>query len=155
MRTINVTGPGTNLRSASHVVLTVTNPISSPSSCWTMGLTTDGGTVTCATTYGYGGLTGTDAGCANGGLEVTAYSARTGRPVRALYKFRDACSDGLAAVLWTDSSARSIIGATETDLPGGTNTPHAGQIGVITDGHMRPLKLAKGVSLKDYLMIAF
>jgi hypothetical protein len=155
MRTINVTGPGTDLRSDSHVVLTVTNPISSPASCWTLGLTSDGGTVTCATTYGYGGLTGTAAGCANGGLEVTAYSARTGRPVRVLYKFRDACTDGLAAVPWTAPAARSIIGATETDLPGGTNTPHGGQIGVISDGHLRPLKLAKGVSWKDYLMIAF
>jgi hypothetical protein len=155
MRTINVTGPGTNLRSASHVVLTVTNPISSPSSCWTMGLTPDGGTVTCATTYGFGGLTGTDAGCANGGLEVTAYSARTGRPVRVLYKFRDACSDGLAAVPWTDPSASYIIGATETDLPGATGMPHAGQLGVITDGHFRPLKLPKSVSWNDYLMVAF
>jgi hypothetical protein len=155
MRTINVTGPGTDLRSDSHVVLTVTSPISSPASCWTLGLTSDGGTVTCATTYGYGGLTGTAAGCANGGLEVTAYSARTGRPVRVLYKFRDACTDGLAAVPWTAPAARSIIGATETDLPGGTNTPHGGQIGVISDGHLRPLKLAKGVSWKDYLMIAF
>ena len=155
LRTIDVTGPGTNLRAASRAVLTVTNQISSPSSCWTMDLTPDGGTVTCATTYGYGGLTGTDAGCANGGLEVTAYSARTGKPVRVLYKFRDACSDGLAAVLWTDSSARYIIGATETDLPGTTNTPHAGQLGVITNGHFRPLRLPKSVSPKDYLMIAF
>jgi hypothetical protein len=156
LRTIDVTGPGTNLLAASRVVLTVTIPLSSTSTCWTMDLTPDGGTVTCATQYGYtSGSSGTNAGCANGGLEVTAYSARTGRPVRVLYKFRDACSDGLAAVLWTDSSARYIIGATETDLPGTTNIPHAGQLGVINDGHFRPLKLPKSVSPKDYLMVAF
>jgi hypothetical protein len=155
LRTIDVTGPGTDLLAASHVVLTITNRPPNSSTCWVMNLTPDGGTATCATQYGYAAGSPSNAGCSNGGLEVTAYSARTGRPVRVLYKFRGACSDGLAAVLWTDSSAKSIIGATETDLPGGTNTPHAGQIGVITDGHMRPLKLAKGVSLKDYLMIAF
>jgi hypothetical protein len=155
LRTIDVTGPGTDLLAASHVVLTVRYRPPNPSSCWTVELTPDGGTATCGTQYNYSTADGTNEGCANGGLEITAYSARTGRPVRVLYKFRGACSDGLAAVLWTDSSARSIIAATETDLPGGTNTPHAGQIGVITDGRMRPLKLAKGVSLKDYLMIAF
>ena len=155
LRTIDVTGPSANLLAASHVVLTVTNRPPNSSTCWVMNLTPDGATATCATQYGYATGSPSNAGCSNGGLEVTAYSARTGRPVRVLYKFRGACSDGLAAVLWTDSSARSIIGATETDLPGGTNTPHAGQIGVITDGHLRPFKLAKGVSLKDYLMIAF
>jgi hypothetical protein len=155
LRTLDVTGPGTNLLAASRVVLTVTNQISSPSSCWTMNLTPDGGTVTCGTQYGYSGGTGTNAGCANGGLEVTAYSARTGRPVRVLYKFRGACSDGLAAVLWTDPSARYIIGATETDLPGTNDMPHAGQLGVITDGHFRPLELPKSVSWNDYLMVAF
>jgi hypothetical protein len=33
--------------------------------------------------------------------------------------------------------------------------PHAGQLGVITDGHFRPLKLPKSVSWKDYLIVAF
>jgi hypothetical protein len=155
MRTIDVTGPGTDLLAASHVVLTITNRPPNSSTCWGMNLTPDGGTATCATQYGYATGSPSNAGCSNGGLEVTAYSARTGRPVRVLYKFQGACSDGLAAVLWTDSSARSIIGATETDLPGITNTPHAGQLGLITAGHLRPLKLAKAVSLKDYLMIAF
>lgn len=155
LRTIDVTGPGTDLLAASHVVFTITNRPPNSSTCWVMNLTPDGGTATCATQYGYTAGSPSSASCSNGGLEVTAYSARTGRPVRVLYKFRDACSDGLAAVLWTDSSARSIIGATETNLPGTTNIPHAGQLGVITDGHFRALKLPKTVSLKDYLMMAF
>ena len=158
LRTIDVTGPGTNLLAASHVVLTVTDPASyPPSSCWTMDLTPDGGTVTCATQYAYSaGRPGTNAGCADGGLEITAYSARTGRPVRILYKFRAACSDGLAAVLWADSGAGSIIGATETDMNASNkNIPSAGQLGVITDGHFRPLNLPKSVSPTDYLITAF
>ena len=88
-----------------------------------MALTPDGGTVDLRHSVRHStAAAGTNAGCANGGLEFTAYSARTGKPVRVLYKYRGACSNGLAAVLWTDSSARDIIGATETDLLGGTNT---------------------------------
>ena len=155
LRTIDVTGPGTNLVAASHVVLTVTNQISSPSSCWTMALTPDGGTVICATQYGLAGGAGTNAGCANGGLKFTAYSARTGKPVRVLYQYRGACSNGLAAVLWAGSSARDIIGVTETDFIGGTSIASAGQVGVITDGHLRPLKLPKSVSPEQFLSVAF
>jgi hypothetical protein len=155
VRTIDVTGRGTDLLAASHVVLTLNNPPSSPSGCWTLNLTPDGGTVICGTQYNDSADDrGTGAGCASGGLEFTAYSARTGKPVRVLYKYRGPCNNGETAVLWTDSSARYVIGATETNL-GNQGGQQAGQLGVITDGHLRPLNLPASVRQTDYLTVAF
>ena len=155
LRTIDVTGPGTDLLAASHVVLTVTDPPSSPSTCWTLTLTPDGGTVICGTQYNEStDDRGTDAGCASAGLEFTAYSARTGKPVRVLYKYQGPCSSGETAVLWTDSSARYVIGATLTDS-GNQGGKQASQLGVITDGHLRPLKLPASVLHTNYLTAAF
>ena len=155
LRTLDLTGSGTDLMAASRAVLTVKIPGSSASTCWTMRLTPDGGTVICSTQFAY--LTGptVNAGCADG-LKFTAYSARTGKPERVLYQYRAAgsCHNGLTDVLWSDSSASSIVGATEINLEdqGGQQS---GQLGVITDGHLRPLKLPKSVSPLDDLVIAF
>lgn len=155
LRTLDVTGSGTDLLADSRVVLTLKSPGSSPSNCWTMHLTPDGATVICGTQYAFlDGGAGTKAGCANGGLEFTAYSARTGRLVRVLYQYRGACSNGLSSVLWTDSSGSSIIGATETDLAN-QGGKQASELGVITDGHIRLLKLAKILSSANYETIAF
>jgi hypothetical protein len=155
VRTIDVTGHGTDLLAASQVVLTVTDPPSSPSTCWTLNLTPDGGTVICGTQYNDStDDRGTDAGCASAGLEFIAYSARTGKPVRVLYKYRGPCNNGETAVLWTDSSARYVIGATETNL-GNQGGKQAGQLGVITDGHLGLLKLPAIVRQTDYLTVAF
>jgi hypothetical protein len=155
VRTIDVTGHGTDLLTASHVVLTVTDPPSSPSTCWTLTLTPDGGTVICGTQYNEStDDRGTDAGCASAGLEFTAYSARTGKPVRVLYKYQGPCSNGETAVLWTDSSARYVIGATETNLGNQAGKP-ARQLGVINDGHIRLFKLPQSILATDYLTAAF
>jgi hypothetical protein len=155
LRTIDVTGHGTDLLAASHVVLTVTDPPSSPSTCWTLTLTPDGGTVICGTQYNEStDDRGTDAGCASAGLEFTAYSARTGKPVRVLYKYQGSCSNGETAVLWTDSSARYVIGATETNLGNQDGEPGR-QLGVINDGHIRLLKLPASVRLTNFLTAAF
>jgi hypothetical protein len=153
LRTIDVAGPGTDLLAASHVVLTVTDPPSSPSTCWTLTLTPDGGTVICGTQYNEStDDRGTDAGCASAGLEFTAYSARTGKPVRVLYKYQGPCSNGETAVLWTDSSARYVIGVTETNL--GNGEPGR-QLGVINDGRIRLLKLPASARQANYLTAAF
>jgi hypothetical protein len=157
MRILDVTGSGADLVTASRALLTLESPSSSPSNCWTMNLTPDGGTVVCGTQYAFAdGGPGTAAGCANGGLEFTAYPVRTGKPVRVLYKYqyRGACHGGLSSPLWTDASATEIIGATQIDVAneGGRQ---AGQIGVIADGHIRLLKLPKSVSPTYYGIVAF
>jgi hypothetical protein len=119
-----------------------------------MYLTPDGGTVICGSQYTSRTPPGTSAGCANGGLEFTAYSVRTGKPVRVLYQYRGACSNGDSSVLWTSASATTVIGATEINVAnqGGKQT---GQLGVITGGHIRLLKLPKSVSPTDYATVAF
>jgi hypothetical protein len=154
LRTLDVTGSGTNLRTASRVELTLKSTNASPSSCFSMQLSPDGGTVVCGTQYALvDGGPGTNAGCANGGLEFTAYSVRTGNPVRVLYQNPGPCHNGLNEVLWMNASGTEIIGATVIDLAnqGGKQVI---QIGVIAGGHIRPLRVPKSVP-QFYVTSAF
>jgi hypothetical protein len=153
MRTLDLTGSGTDLLAASRAVLTLKSPASNPSNCQSLHLTPDGGTVICGTQYALVSGAGTNAGCANGGLEFTAYSVRTGKLIRVLYQYQGACHNGISDLLWTGSSASSIVGATVINVAdqGGKQ---GGQLGVISDGHIRLFKLAKSVSPADYA-IAF
>ena len=155
LRTIDLTGHSADLLAASHVVLTVNEPRSNPSTCFTLNLTPDGGTVICATQYddsAAGAAAG--KGCASGGLAFIAYSARTGQPVRALYKYRGPCNSGESVALWTDSSARDVIAAINLNVDGPPGEP-AGLLGVITDGHFRPVKLPADITAPNNLNIAF
>jgi hypothetical protein len=151
LRTLDVTGSGTGLTTASRALLTV--PLSGASTCWTMHLTPDGGTVVCGTQYDLLSGNGTSADCPQGGLEFTAYSVLTGKPVRVLYQYRGACSNGATFVPWTDASAREIIGAVTVNPQSGGKP--AGQIGVITNGHIQLFKIPKSLPLADYSRIAF
>jgi hypothetical protein len=143
LRTLDVTGFGTGLMTASRALLTV--PLSGASTCWTMHLTPDGGTVVCGTQYDLLSGNGSSAGCSQGGLEFTAYSAATGKPIRVLYQYRGACSKGWTFVPWTSASATEIIGEIEANRDGGGWSTD--QIGVITDGHIRLFKIAESVSI--------
>jgi hypothetical protein len=152
LRTLDVTGPGTDMLAVSRALLTVTN--SGPPTCYSLRITPDGGTAVCATQYAYATGAGSNAGCANGGTEFTAYSVRTGKPIRVLYQYRGACHNGLFVLLWTDDSARYIMGATEINVAdeGGKQ---AAQLGVISNGHIRLLEISKSVSQGNYLTVAF
>jgi hypothetical protein len=57
-------------------------------------------------------------------------------------------------VPWTDASAAEMIAVVEADVAneGGQETA---QVGVVTDGHLRLLKLATSVPVTDYLAVAF
>jgi len=154
LRTLDVTASGTDLRTASRAVLTLRSTDASPSSCFSMRLSPDGGTIVCGTQYALvDGGPGTNAGCANGGLVFTAYSVRTGKPVRVLYQNPGPCHNGLNQVLWMNASGTEIIGATVIDLAnqGGKQVI---QIGVIADGHIRPLRAPKSVP-QFYVTSAF
>jgi hypothetical protein len=151
LRMLDVTGSGTDLIAASRALLEVT--LTGSSTCWTMRITPDGGTIVCGTQYAFMSGAGSNAGCAQDGPGFTAYSVRTGKPVRVLYKYRGPCSNGLSYVLWTDASARYVIGATEIN-PSSADT-HAGQLGVITGGHISLLKLPESMSFTDYPEVAF
>jgi hypothetical protein len=152
LRTLDVTGSGTDLMAASRALVTV--PLTGASTCDSLHLTPDGGTIVCAEQYGFLLDPGTDAGCANGGLEITAYSVRTGKPVRVLYRYPGACHNGNFDVPWTNASATEIIGSTEINIAN-QGGKQAGQIGVITDGHIRLLKLPKIVPPNYYGIVAF
>ena len=120
-----------------------------------MQLTPEGGTVICGSQYAmYDTGPVSNADCANGGLEFTAYSVGAGKPLRVLYRRRGACHDGLTFVLWTDSAANDVIGVTEIDElnQGGKQTV---QLGVIAGGRIRLLTLPKSVSPADYGNVAF
>ena len=39
-----------------------------------------------------------------------AYSASTGKRLRVLYQYAGACDEGVDTVLWSDDSARHVIG---------------------------------------------
>jgi hypothetical protein len=152
LRAIDVTGSGTDMMAASRALLTVTN--SGPSTCHSLHITPDGGSAVCATQYAFLTGSGSNAGCAKGGLEFTAYSVRTGKPIRVLYQYRGACHNGLSFLLWTDESARYIIGATEINVAneGGRQ---AARLGVISNGHIRLLEISKSLSERDYGTVAF
>lgn len=154
LRLLNLAGPGTSLLAASRPVLTVETPNTSASTCWTMHLTPDGGTVLCGTQYGSWTAVGTSAGCSNGALEFIGYSLRGARAVRVSYQYRGSCANGLTDILWTNPSGSSFVGAIEVNL-----TAHigkqSGQLGVIANGRPHPLNLPKTISPQDYLTAAF
>jgi hypothetical protein len=156
LRTLDLTASGTDLMAGSRALLTVRIPGSNPSTCWMMQLAPDGGTVVCGTQFAVFNGPTDNAGCANGGLEFTAYSVATGQPERVLYRFqtRGTCVDGLADPLWTGPSGSPMVGATEINI-GSQGGKQVDQIGVITDGRIRLLKLPSSVSPAFYGIVAF
>lgn len=123
---ISVTAPSGDLAATSKSVFVA------PVSCASLLLTPDGGTVICATTANQLTLTAIPAAdCAQDRAMYVAYSAATGQRLRTLYQYAGACrSDN--TVLWTDDSARHVIGETQLEIPGdqvGTD-----QYGLVTGG---------------------
>jgi hypothetical protein len=152
LRRLDVTGSATDLLAASRGLLTIPN--SGPSTCNSLHITPDGETAICATQYDFESDGGSNAGCAGGGLQFTAYSIRTGKPVRVLYQNRGACHNGAFITLWTGASASEIIGETGINLAN-EGGKQAFQLGVITGGHFRPLKISSSVYPWDYGRAAF
>jgi hypothetical protein len=102
-RLIGATAPSGDLAAASKAVL------KAPGNCTSLLLTPDGGTVVCATQVNYLHLTPT-TNCGKNGPMFVAYSAATGKLLRVLYQYTGACDEALDTVLWTDDSARHVIG---------------------------------------------
>jgi hypothetical protein len=78
-------------------------------------LTPDGGTVVCATLANYPPPNSlhphpTPPACGKGGPMFVAYSAVTGQRLRVLYQYTGTCDSGVDTVLWSDDSARHVIG---------------------------------------------
>jgi hypothetical protein len=56
------------------------------------------------------------AGCGKNGPMFVAYSAATGKRLRVLYNYTGACSSAVDIVLWSDVSARHVIGEALTTI---------------------------------------
>jgi hypothetical protein len=152
LRTLDITGTGTDLVAGSRAVLTADN--ADTSACSWPHITPDGGTVICDTEVGAPGADVSTA-CANGALKFIAFPLPVQRrPLRVLYQYPGGCHHGAAFTLWTDASASSIIGVTEigTAAPG---VKEAYAIGVITGGRFRPLNIAKSIPPGDYAALVF
>ena len=111
-RIIGATAPSGNLATASKVVL------KAPGDCSSLLLTPDGGTVVCATQITDSFSTSSSGSprltkptdCGKNGPMFVAYSAATGERLRVLYQYTGACNEGVETVLWSDNSARHVIG---------------------------------------------
>jgi hypothetical protein len=115
---IGVTAPSGNLATASKVML------KAPSACASLLLTPDGGTVVCATQKAdifVNSATGPrlvkPADCGKTGPMYVAYSAVTGKRLRALYEYTGTCDEASETVLWADASAQHVIGEQEVQDP--------------------------------------
>lgn len=125
-RVVSATAPSGDLTSASKSVL------AAPDSCGSLLLTPDGGTVVCATMANRFSMTTVPAAdCAQDREMYVAYSTATGQRLRTLYQYAGACSSD-NAVLWTDDSARHVVGETELSFPG--DPDGTDQYGLVTGG---------------------
>lgn len=152
LRTLDITGTGTDLVADSRVLLTADN--ADTSACSWPHITPGGRTVICDTEVGAPGADDSGA-CANGALKFIAFPIPAQRrPARLLYQYPGGCHHGATFTLWADASASSIIGVTEigTAAPG---VKEAFAIGVITGGRFRPLNIAKSIPPSDYAALVF
>ncbi|TVZ02656.1 hypothetical protein EAS64_28215 [Trebonia kvetii] len=110
-RTITAARPSGDLAAASKVVL------KAPGNCASLLLTPDGGTVVCATRVDsvYGA---SPVSCGKTEPMFVAYSAATGKRLRVLYRHPGPCASAVYSVLWSDASARHVIGEAWTTFSG-------------------------------------
>jgi hypothetical protein len=134
-RLIGATQPSGDLAAASRVVL------KAPDNCASLLLTPDGGTVVCATrvdsVYPAAPVT-----CGKNQPMFVAYSAATGKLLRILYRYPGPCRSAIYAVLWSDASARHVIGEAWTTFKG--NPPrYTERYGVAAAGKFTKFPVAK------------
>jgi len=103
--------PSGDLAAASRVAF------EAPSTCTSLLLTPDGGTVVCGTQVNYP-ASNTPVACAENAPAFVAYSVATGRFLRVLYQFTGSCVWTENIVLWSDDSARHVIGESQTTFQG-------------------------------------
>ncbi|HTR90269.1 MAG TPA: hypothetical protein VMI73_00835 [Trebonia sp.] len=152
VRTLDVTAPGADLLADSRVLVTI--PLSGAGACETAQATPDGGIVACATQYNFVSQSGPSADCPKHGPGFIAYSVRTGKPARVLYRYSKPCTSGIANTVWLDASASHVIGAVR--FPSASDAVDTGELGVITrTGGFQPVKLPKAVIPADFESMTF
>jgi hypothetical protein len=140
-RLIGATAPSGNLATASKLVF------KAPGNCSSLLLTPDGGTVVCATMVNYPPATsidphpGSPGVCGKDGPMFVAYSAVTGKLLRVLHQYTGTCDEGVDTVLWSDDSARHVIG--EQTLSQRNPLQHTDRYGVAAAGNFTKFQVAQ------------
>jgi hypothetical protein len=134
IRTVDTTGPGTDLVAASRLAFSEPNG----GACFSALLTSDGKSVICGTLTSApqppgAGVSSNVPTCDKGGVELTAYSVATGKAEGIVYRYTaGGCSWGVAQVVWARSAA-AVIGAiviTKSAAP----HPQISSLGVAAQG---------------------
>ncbi|MGH3245260.1 MAG: hypothetical protein ACRDOI_03490 [Trebonia sp.] len=134
-RLIGVTEPSGDLAVASKVVL------NAPGNCSSLLLTPDGRTVVCGTKVSYPPVTSA-TGCGSDEPMFVAYSAATGKRLRVLSNYTGDCTWLMNTVLWSDDSARHVIGETRTKLQGNPDQ-YTDRYGVAAAGQFTKFQVAQ------------
>jgi hypothetical protein len=140
-RLIGATAPSGDLAAASKVAF------KAPGNCSSLLLTPDGGTVVCATMINFPPATsidphpGSPGVCGKDGPMFVAYSAVTGKLLRVLYQYTGVCDEGVDTVLWSDDSARHVIG--EQTLSQRNPLQHTDRYGVAAAGNFAKFQVAQ------------
>jgi hypothetical protein len=116
---IGATAPSGNLATASKVML------KAPTSCTSLLLTPDGGTVVCSTRKAESFVNSAagphlvkPVGCGQTGPMYVAYSAVTGKQLRVLYEYTGTCDEASETALWADAGAEHVVGEQVVYVPG-------------------------------------
>jgi hypothetical protein len=133
VRVLDVTAAGHDLLADSRLAVQV--PLSAPKApytqpCDTSLVTPDGRSVVCSTS---GVPASVNQACVTTPPSLVSYSAATGKPLRVIYQ--GWC--GLIVPLWTDPSARQVIGL--LSIPQYDKGPNHYVFGVIAGGHLTSL----------------
>ena len=110
-RVIAAAAPSGDLSAASRVAF------KAPASCIALLLTPDGGTVVCGAQFSDPSTHPTGP-CAENAPAFVAYSAATGKFLRVLYQFTGSCVWTMNIPLWSDDSARHVVGESQTTFMG-------------------------------------
>lgn len=115
-----------------------------PSSCHSLLLTPDGGTVVCGTQVNYQQYN-RSPGCEDNGPMLIAYSVATGRQLRVLYQYSGTCyTSAVNTVLWADASARHVVAESDARLQG--NSPLTTRYGAAATGIFAKIQIAAPLS---------
>lgn len=142
VRTLDVASAGHDLLAESQRVLQLPLAITQPAPvepCAASLATPDGKDVVCGASV----TAARDKGkCLSEPPSLVSFAAAS---VTALYRFPGSCLSGIAVPLWTDASARDVIGYASV-APNDTGS-EAYQFGVITAGRLTPLPAMIGGEL--------
>ncbi len=142
IRTLDTASPGASLIADSRPVFSV------PAGCGNPFITADGRSVLCE------GSMLARTGCANGAVNLAAYSVASGKLEGVVYRYPGACTSGGVQVQWAASATLAIAEVVyTTSAPGHPQLMKT--VGVIPPGKPAALNPNLGETFNGYGSIAF